>query len=66
MPNPPPLALPVPLPESTNSAYLLVHDLFNLKWFDDVTDKLRMYIRVTDLLVKKHAHGVLDGGKTQK
>ena len=31
--------------------HLLVHDLFDLKRLDDVSDELRMHISVTDLFV---------------
>ena len=49
-----------PSPQSTAfPTYLLIHNLFNLQWFDDVSDELWMHVRVADLLVKEHAHGVL-------
>ena len=45
--------------------YLLIHDLLNLQWFDDVGDELSMYVSITDLFVEEHANCVL-GGETTK
>lgn len=43
--------------------HLLIHDLFNLQWFHDVRDELRMHVRITNLWMKEHAYSAL--GKTQ-